>query len=82
MTVEKSDNRHGDWIISHDEGMGGNFRIEPSHVTSRPGWIAIRSEGLYAWVSPEDLEDFITALRDAAKPNCEHCGGSGKKNNQ
>lgn len=78
MSIEKG--KRNEWIVKNGDGGGGAARIEPSRVKGRPGWVAIRNEGIYTWISPEDLEDFIAAIRDAANPNCEHCNGSGKKN--
>jgi hypothetical protein len=69
----------GSGRFKYTGASGQELRIERSTVSSRRGYVAVRTANSPAmvWIHPDDVEKVINAIRVAARPKCSACNGTG-----
>lgn len=71
----------GDWKYTPSDtsrSMLGEDQLEVEWARSRRKEIVLNIGGNRAWIQEGDLEEVIDAMRDALKPPCSYCHGTGR----
>lgn len=65
--------------FEYKDGDGGSLSIQRGVPGSKKGHVYLRMGPQYGvvWIAPDDVEAFVEAVRECAKPTCRHCAGTG-----
>lgn len=81
MPMKKNPSRGGmiqSWTFTEDPDTPGTSgeTVDIESSAALDGDVLVRASDVF-WIRKDEIEDFITALREASRTKCDNCDGEG-----